>query len=104
MVVGGILGASSIGYPLGVRNEGIKCNIMWDINDVYQSERLASAVGTKEQLLNDIQVSAIDRHRQLMKRIYGSRIDTYLVRRSPEIQRALDRFEHKAHQVEQSLK
>ena len=92
-VVGALIGAVFVGYPVGVRNEAIKCNVVWNLNDIYTTERLASSSLSKTQLLDKIRSDALARHRYMEDKISHSYLETLLVRRSKEIQKGMARIE-----------
>ena len=91
--IGGMyLGATFIGYPLGVRNEARNCTLVWNLNDVFGMEKLKASALTKEECLNHIRLQGLARHRSMITRLESSPVDKLLFSLSKQSRKSVARL------------
>ncbi|WP_050031187.1 hypothetical protein [Verrucomicrobium sp. BvORR034] len=93
VAVGALIGAISVGYPLGVRNEARNCVLVWNLNDVFGMERLRRSELTKEQCFQEIRKQAIERHRSMMARLESSPVEKLLFSFSEQSKKSVKRLD-----------
>lgn len=83
--VGLIVGAYFLGYPIGAKEEAIKVNLIWNLNDVYVSERILKSNISKDEAFAQISANAFDRHAHMLDQIEHSLVMSYILRSKSEL-------------------
>jgi len=95
-LLGLIVGAVFIGYPVGTLYGEMHSLLVWNLSDVHSSERFMTSDQSKAEVLEQISRDAFARQRNMVDKIKNSYLVSILISLDKGTQKGMSRMESQA--------